>query len=101
LTAEARRLATLAEGGRAPAFSYPDLPHWNPPQSQLDAVGLADDRPALTGLGWLHDLPQSDPITHRGSIWRWTQADFGATFLFRGAWVSRTRPRRTLCDRLD
>lgn len=81
LTAEARRLATLAEGGRVPAFSYPDLLHWNPPRSQLDAVGLADDRPALAGLGGLRDLPQSDPITHRRSMWRWTQADFGATFL--------------------
>lgn len=83
LAAEARRLATLAVGGRVPTFSYPDLLHWSPPRSQLDAVGLADDRPALAGLGWLRDLPHSDPITHRGSVWRWTQADFGATFLIK------------------
>lgn len=92
LVAEARRLATLAEGAQVNAFNYPDLLHWNPPRSQLDAVGLADDHPALAGLGWLHDLPQSDPIAHRGSTWQWMQADFGATFLIKRRTELRSLP---------
>jgi ADP-ribosylglycohydrolase len=84
LIAEARRLAALAEGG-APveSISYPDLLAWQPPRSQLDAVGLVDGQLALAGLGMLTPQPDSEPVTSRGARWRWFRSDFGATFLLK------------------
>ena len=45
LTAEAIRLAEIASGQATMPFSYPDLLHWVPPRTQLDAVGLQDQFP--------------------------------------------------------
>jgi len=81
LTAEAARLATIANGHPTSVFSYPDLLDWSPPRSQIDAVGLAESRPALAGLGWLTPADYSEPVEGRGAAWRWTFSDFGASFL--------------------
>ncbi len=51
LSAEAGRLAAIASGAFPNSFSYPDLLDWTPPRTQLDAVGLDEDRPVLAGLG--------------------------------------------------
>jgi ADP-ribosylglycohydrolase len=83
LIAQARRLATLAEGAPVESTSYPDLLAWQPPHSQLDAVGLVHGQLALAGLGMLTPQPGSELVTSRGAQWRWFQSDFGATFLLK------------------
>jgi len=81
LSAEARRLAAIASGTPANSFSYPDLLDWTPPRTQLDVVGLDEDRPVLAGLGWLRPVEGSQPMTRRDTTWQWMQSDFGASFL--------------------
>jgi ADP-ribosylglycohydrolase len=81
LTAEALRLAKIADGQATIPFSYPDLLHWTPPRAQLDAVGKAGDQIVLAGLGWLTPVEGTKPITARGTEWVWMHSDFGATFL--------------------
>lgn len=83
LIAQARRLASLAEGAPVESTSYPDLLAWQPPRSQLDAVGFVDGRLALAGLGMLAPQPESEPVASRGARWQWFQSDFGATFLLK------------------
>jgi hypothetical protein len=64
LAAEADRLAALAGGRPTSAFDYPDLLTWSPPQTQLDATGLADGRLALAGIGWLSPSQRCQPSPH-------------------------------------
>jgi ADP-ribosylglycohydrolase len=100
---EAARLANIAMGQPTTPFSYPDLLHWTPPKSQLDAVGLAGDRLALAGLAWLSDRG-GEPITKGRDAWQWTASDLGASFLVKrrldlrslpeGNWPVRREPRR-------
>jgi hypothetical protein len=90
LTAEANRLGSIAGGRATQAFNYPDLLHWQPPRSQLDAVGTAGDRPALAGIGWLESLPDSEAAEQRDTTWQWMRTDFGASVLLKMR--SRLRP---------
>jgi ADP-ribosylglycohydrolase len=93
LTAEAARLAAIANGHPTNVFSYPDLLDWSPPRNQIDAVGLAESRPALAGLGWLTPADYSEPVEARGATWRWTYSDFGASFLVKQRPTLRELPK--------
>jgi hypothetical protein len=81
LTAEATRLAEIASGHATTPFSYPDLLHWIPPRTQLDAVGIAGSLPAMAGLGWLELAEGTKRGESRGTIWEWMHTDFGASLL--------------------
>jgi ADP-ribosylglycohydrolase len=81
LRSEAVRLATISANGSTQTFSYPDLLHWSPPRSQLEAVGVAADRVALGGLGWIEPIQGFDPVEGRDGVWQWVASDFGASFL--------------------
>jgi ADP-ribosylglycohydrolase len=77
IEAEARRLVRTADRP-APSFDYPDLLTWEPPKTQLDAVGRMGDRLGLAGLGFA-DL-QGKPYSGRsndGAVWQWMRLDFG------------------------
>ena len=83
LTAEAVRLAEIADGQPTVPFSYPDLLNWVPPRSQVDVVGRAGRMPALAGLGWLEQVEGTDPVRAQSTEWLWATSDFGATFLIK------------------
>lgn len=83
LKAEAQRFASIAAGEPTPRFSYPDLLDWVAPRTQSDALGLAQDRPALSGLGWCEPLPGSDGVEFQGNIWRWMASDYGQSLLIK------------------
>lgn len=83
LIAQAQRLAAIAEGAPVEPTNYPDLLTWQPPRSQLDAVGLVDRELALAGLGMLFPQTGTEPWSSRGAQWRWFESDFGATFLLK------------------
>lgn len=76
---EAQRLTRIGLGLSAPQFPYPDLLRWAPPQSQQDAVGLADGRPALAGLGWLEWVSPS--WENKEALWTWATTSFGPSVL--------------------
>lgn len=92
LIAEAFRLAMIAAGEPAQLFSYPDLLHWTPPHTQVDAVGLAGGQTALAGLGWLKPIEDLKPVEIRGTVWAWTQSDFGPSFLIKQRTTLRDLP---------
>ncbi|WP_432830507.1 ADP-ribosylglycohydrolase family protein [Dactylosporangium sp. CA-092794] len=90
---EAIRLATVAANGSTLTFSYPDLLHWSPPRSQLEAVGLAADRTALGGIAWIQPIQGIDPVEGKDGVWQWVSSDFGPSFL-----VKRRQQVRQLPD---
>lgn len=79
LRTTAARLSAVALGHQVRPFGHPDLLRWKPPQSQLDAVGLADEAPALGGLGWIEFT--GEHYTSRDSVWSWVRTSFGTTLL--------------------
>jgi ADP-ribosylglycohydrolase len=79
LRAEAQRLYRIALHLTAQMFSYPDTLRWSPPQSQLDAVGLADGRPALGGMGWLDFT--AGPYGNKDGVWSWARTSFGPSII--------------------
>lgn len=83
ITAEAERLAAIACGHTTEAFSYPDLLHWAPPRTQLDACGTVADQVALAGLAWCQPAPGTAPVEARGNLWQWMTSDAGPTFLIK------------------
>lgn len=100
---EASRLAAIADGAKLPGFAYPDLLHWSPPKSALEATGLIDGELALAGLGLL--TPVAPPHENRDAVWRWSRTDFGQTLLVKHRHDLRELPtarhpaRRSLQDR--
>jgi ADP-ribosylglycohydrolase len=80
---EARRLVGLSEGVKVESTRYPDLLTWQPPKSQLDAVGLVDGRPALAGLALLEPLTEVAAASSRSAHWRWFRSDLGTSFLLK------------------
>ncbi|RFZ61411.1 ADP-ribosylglycohydrolase [Mycobacterium marinum] len=93
IVAEAARLASIAEGERTQRFAYPDLLTWVAPRTQSDACGLADERPALAGLGWCEPLSSEQPVEFRDSIWQWMRTDFGQTILLKQRSKLRALPK--------
>jgi len=96
---EAIRLATIATNGPTETFSYPDLLHWSPPRSQLEAVGLAGGQVAIGGIGWVKPIHGIDPVEGKDGVWQWVTSDFGPSFLVKrrqeirklpeGSWPTR------------
>lgn len=81
---EAARLAQIASQGSADAFVYPDLLRWTPPKSQLDVVGQAADRMAVSGLGYAS--PRGDIHAVPGNAdkgWQFVQLEFLQTLLIK------------------
>lgn len=79
---EAIRLFEIGNGERQQSFAYPDLMHWHPPKTMLDAVGYARESLAVAGLGSAHSI--GDKWESRGkdsSVWQWLKLPFGQTIL--------------------
>ncbi|MFV8141864.1 ADP-ribosylglycohydrolase family protein [Mycolicibacterium senegalense] len=93
IAAEAARLAGIADGEPTQRFAYPDLLTWTAPRTQSDACGLAEERPALAGLGWCEPLPSEATAEFRGNIWRWMRTDFGQTILLKQRTTLRALPK--------
>jgi ADP-ribosylglycohydrolase len=83
LCAQAERLVALSDNGEVSPTRYPDLLMWQPPRSQLDAVGLVDGRRALAGLALLTPLAEGETASNRGAQWQWFRSDLGPTFLLK------------------
>ncbi|APH45468.1 hypothetical protein BMW26_11275 [Microbacterium sp. 1.5R] len=79
LIVEADRLYDISRDRRVDAFPYPDLLHWQPPKTAVDAVGLADGHVVLAGLSALRMT--GTPIRSKDSVWVWAQTDFGQSVL--------------------
>lgn len=93
IVAEAERCARIAEGESTERFAYPDLLTWTAPRTQSDACGLADDRPALAGLGWCVPVALEQPVEFRDNIWQWMRTDFGQTILLKQRTTLRALPQ--------
>ncbi|WP_246024206.1 ADP-ribosylglycohydrolase family protein [Azospirillum ramasamyi] len=76
---EATRMAKVAAGYEADSFSYPDLLHWSPPETQADAVVRVENDLALRGLGRL--TPIGNEVEQGAFLWQWMRIDFGQTVL--------------------
>ena len=79
---EAIRLYEIGNGKEQQSFAYPDLMHWHPPKTMLDAVGYAGESFAVAGLGYAR--PFGDKWESRGkdsSLWQWLKLSFGQTVL--------------------
>jgi len=79
---EAIRLYEIGNGEEQKSFAYPDLMHWHPPKTMLDAVGYARESVAVAGLGYGH--PIGDKWESRGKdsgVWQWLKLSFGQTIL--------------------
>lgn len=79
ITSEATRLANIAIGRSQASFSYPDIGRWNPPANQGAAIGLYEDRLAISGLGALDTY--GDEYNFGDSVWQWSTLPFGQTIL--------------------
>lgn len=91
LRAEADRLAKIAVHVPTSAFPYPDTLRWKPPQSQLEAVGIADGHLALAGIGFLDPIGLS--FETRDAVWSWLQSTAGPSFLAKHRFELRELPR--------
>jgi ADP-ribosylglycohydrolase len=79
ISAEASRLAKIAQGASSDGFAYPDLAVWQPPVGQSDTVVQFDSGVGLLGLG-LADIV-SDEYSSGEYIWQWMKLSFGQTVL--------------------
>jgi ADP-ribosylglycohydrolase len=94
---ESRRLAEISEGHTASSYPYPDLLYWEPPASQMDALGLHEGKFILQGLGQATQI--SDPIEKKGKypiVWQWLKLEFGQTVLLRRRPVLREITKKAL-----
>lgn len=89
ITAEALRLARIAQGHPQESFTYPDLGRWNPPGNQAASVGLVDGGFAMLGLGNL--FPVSEEFAAGDSVWQWQRLPFGQTVLAKRRSEVKTR----------
>jgi ADP-ribosylglycohydrolase len=80
---ESRRLEAVSLSAAARTFAYPDLLHWQPPESQSDAVGSIDGRTVLSGLGFVASF--GERFVPKGkaqrAVWQWMTLDFGQSVL--------------------
>ena len=83
LCAQAARLVALSGEGEVAPTRYPDLLTWQPPRSQLDAVGLVDGQPALGGLTLLSPMTDEETAFNRDAHWSWFSSELGPTFLLK------------------
>lgn len=94
IEAEARRLAAVSRGASAATFRYPDLRSWRPVRAAVDAVGLAEDRLWLSGLGELEPVDGERVQTGDDAL-IWCRLSFGQTILAR----VRSKPHAVRADR--
>ena len=79
LRSEAQRMVDIAQGSKAPSFSYPDVSLWEPPSNQSNAVSLWKGDLALAGIGVL--AAQGKEYTSGSSVWQWFQLPHGQSIL--------------------
>ena len=94
---EADRLSDIAEERTPRSHLYPDILHWNAPETQADAlVSVEGGGFWVDGLG--QGEPLSEPITSPDQrfMWQWFKLDFGQTLLIkrRRDLPSRSRPTK-------
>jgi len=79
---EASRLTKISTGMNSTSFSYPDLMLWQPPKTQLDAVGLVEDQLATGGLAMAHPISNEFfPRVKEKAVWQWLKLEFGQLIL--------------------
>jgi len=82
---QALRLYDISSGKKVKPFSYPDLLHWGLPKSQVDFIGIFNNKFAISGLGEVS--PSGEKITHKMGnnlyIWQFAQTSFGQTLLLK------------------
>jgi ADP-ribosylglycohydrolase len=83
LREQAVRLVEVSASRSVEPTRYPDLLTWQPPRSQLEAVGLVEGKPALAGLALLAPLTEGKAASSRGAQWQWFRSDLGPTFLLK------------------
>ncbi|HEY0314360.1 MAG TPA: ADP-ribosylglycohydrolase family protein [Allosphingosinicella sp.] len=88
IQSEARRLSTVAQGGKSVSFRYPDLRTWKPARAAVDAVGLLDGQLWLNGLSALEPVDGSEIKEIGSDRIVWCRLSFGQTILAR----VRSRP---------
>jgi ADP-ribosylglycohydrolase len=88
ITDEAVRISEISLGKTTDTFHYPNLISWSPPTTQLDAIGIFEDRMWLVGLGRVE--PFGELLSVADVEWQWSKLDFGQTILAK----RRAKPRR-------
>ena len=84
LLREADRLVAVSRGGTTASHSYPDILTWAAPQTQADALVLADGQLAVEGLGTVTELPADVSWTPgKDFAWQWVRTEFGQTLLIK------------------
>ena len=82
IDSEALRLYQISCGNQVSSFTYPDLHNWNPPKTQLDALGVVDDKLCLAGIGYGTTVSKTYSSRSNPNImWQWVKLDFGQTVL--------------------
>lgn len=79
ITAEASRLARIAEGKRESSFEYPDPAKWVSPSTQASAVIKTDQGLYISGLGNLKIF--GEKYDYGNYSWQWFELPFGQTIL--------------------
>lgn len=81
---ESNRLNDLREGKPTRDFQYPNLAKWTVPTNQSDAVGEANGRLAIAGLGYVAEPGERFPDRSRTEFaWQWLKLSHGQTVLAR------------------
>jgi ADP-ribosylglycohydrolase len=84
ITAEAERIAAIAEGQVVPSFPYPSLVTWTSPKAQLDSVVADGDQLHVAGLGPAGVVEQVFRETGKNpGTWEWLRLWFGQQILIR------------------
>ena len=76
------RLYKQSQGHHTENHLYPDLLQWQPPNTQIDAIGSHNGNLILRGFGNVKLLKQ--PTEQGGKypcLWQWVELDFGQTIL--------------------
>lgn len=79
ITAEASRLARIAEGKHESSFEYPDPAKWISPSTQASAVIKIDQGLYISGLGSLKIF--GEKYEYGNYSWQWFELPFGQTIL--------------------
>lgn len=97
LEKEAERLYELSQGQATTSYDYPDLLYWQPPKSQLDALGYHEGKWFVQGLGEAN--PVGDPIERGGKypvVWQWFKLKFGQSVLMKRRRVVKSIPKSSV-----
>lgn len=84
LNEEAERLYNISQGKKSCSYSYPDLLYWQPPSSQVKALGKAENKLILQGFGEVVPIGSEYIKSERNPIiWQWFRLQFGQTVLLK------------------